>query len=141
MQNSNEKNTIANGETPDPEVSARPHRRTFTAEYKMRILAEVNAVKERGEVGAILRREGIYSSHLAEWRGALRRGSVEVLSKKRGPKSMKNPLADENERLRRELAAVTKRLSQAELIISVQKKVASLLGIPLKTIDDDGSDS
>jgi transposase-like protein len=126
---------------PDPEVTARPTRRTFTAEYKLRILDEVDAVKEHGDVGAILRREGLYSSHLTMWRKERRRGSVAAMSRKRGRKATKDPLVDENERLRRENAKLTARLAQAELIIDVQKKVASILGIPLKTIDDDRSGS
>jgi transposase len=130
-----------NGRAPDPEVTARPKRRFFTGEYKMRILDEVDAAKEPGAVGAILRREALYSSHLAEWRKERRRGSIAAMSKKRGRKPTKNPLADEVERLRRENAKLKARLEQAEVIIDVQKKVASILGIPLKTSDDDASDS
>lgn len=134
--------TPMNGRAPDPEVLARPKRRFFTGEYKMRILDEVDAAKgDLGGVGAVLRREGLYSSHLAEWRKERRRGSLAAMSKKRGKKSTKNPLAEENERLRRENAKLQARLEQAEMIIDVQKKVASMLGIPLKTPDDDESGS
>ena len=126
---------------PDPEVSARPRRRWFAAEFKMGILDEVDRVDEPGAVGAILRREGLYSSHLTEWRKERLRGTLSALSKKRGRKPTKNPLADENERLRRENVKLKQQLAQAEVIIDVQKKVASLLGIPLKTPDDDESDS
>ncbi len=133
----------SNGKAPDPEVSTRPRRRAFTADYKMRILAEVDAVKDKepGAVGAVLRREGLYSSHLTEWRHGRQRGTMAELSKKRGRKSKNDPLADENEKLRRENEKLKKQLAQAELIIDVQKKVSSLLGIPLKSPDDDENDS
>lgn len=127
---------------PDPEVSARPRRRSFTAEYKMRILAETGAKDLAvGGVAAILRREGLYSSHLAEWRRGRQQGTLAALSKKRGRKSSRNPLAEEVERLQRENEKLKAKLAQAEVIIDVQKKVASLLGIPLKTPDDGESDS
>jgi transposase-like protein len=126
---------------PDTEVSARPQRRKFTAEYKMRMLDEVDAAKQPGVVGIILRREGLYSSHLTEWRKERRRGAFAALSKKRGRKTHKNPLADELEQVRRENAKLKQRLAQAELIIDVQKKIASILGIPLKSRDDVGSAS
>lgn len=132
----------SNGKAPDTEVLARPRRRTFKAKYKMRILDETDRANEEGvEIGAILRREALYSSHLTQWRKEREEGTLAALSKKRGPKPKKNPLADEVERLRKELASVKAQLAQAEIIITVQKKVASLLGIPLKTPDDDGSDS
>lgn len=130
----------SNGKAPDTEVLARPRRRYFKAEYKKSILEEVDGAKA-GEIGAVLRREGLYSSHLTEWRKERDRGTLAALSKKRGRKPTKNPLADEVVRLRKELAGVKQQLAQAEIIISVQKKVASLLGIPLKTPDDDESDS
>ncbi|MBK8941351.1 MAG: transposase [Polyangiaceae bacterium] len=108
----------------------------------MRILDETDRAGEKGvDIGAILRREALYSSHLAQWRKEREGGTLAALSKKRGPKPKKNPLADEVERLRKELASVKRQLAQAEVIIDVQKKVASLLGIPLKTPDDDESAS
>lgn len=127
----------ANGKS-DTEVLARPRRRTFDAKYKMRILDETDRADD---IGAVLRREALYSSHLTQWRKERQGGTLAALSKKRGPKPTKNPLADEVERLRKELAGVKQQLAQAEIIIEVQKKVASLLGIPLKTPDNDGSDS
>ena len=139
MENST--GATSNGKAPDPEVSARPRRRTFTAKYKVDILKQVDAVTKPGGVGEILRREGLYSSHIAEWRNGRQRGTIAELSKKRGRKPTKSPLVDENERLRRENAKLKAQLAQAELVIDVQKKVASLLGIPLKTVDDDESDS
>ncbi len=130
----------SNGRAPDPEVSALPKRRTFTGEYKLRVLEEVDAAQADGEVGAILRREALYSSHLAAWRKERRRGSLVAMSKKRG-RPPKNPVNDELVRLRRENAKLKARLAQAEVIIDVQKKVASILGIPLNTPDDEESDS
>jgi transposase len=139
MENST--SATSNGKAPDPEVSARPRRRSFTAQYKVDILAEIDTVTEPGGVGKILRREGLYSSHITEWRNGRHRGTIAELSKKRGRKPTKSPLVDENEKLRRENAKLKAQLAQAELVIEVQKKVASLLGIPLKTVDDDESDS
>lgn len=130
-----------NGEMVDPEVDPRPQRRRFTAKDKLRIVEAADRCTEPGSIGAFLRREGIYSSYLTSWREERRRGALMSLSKKRGPKPKKNPLSDEVEKLRRELVAVKQQLAQAEIIIGVQKKVASLLGIPLKTLDDDENDS
>ena len=131
-----------NGNAPVTEVLPRPRRRSFKAKYKMRILDETDRAGEDGvDIGAILRREALYSSHLALWRKDREGGTLAALSKKRGPKPKKNSLADEVERLRKELAGVKRQLAQAEIIIDVQKKVASLLGIPLKTHDDDESAS
>jgi transposase-like protein len=115
-----------------PEVVERPARRRFTAEYKRAILKEADRCSA-GEIGALLRREGLYSSHLTGWRRQRDLGELEALSpKKRGRKAKPiSPLAKENERLRREVKALGRRLAQAELIIDVQKKIAGLLGIPL----------
>jgi transposase-like protein len=125
---------------PDTEVSARPRRRTYTAAYKLKVLDEVAAATERGAVAVILRREGLYASHLAAWRKELRNGGVAALQKKRGRKPAQ-PVDGELVRLQRENAKLSRRLAQAEAIIDVQKKVASLLGITLKTLDNDESDS
>ena len=123
---------------PDPGITDLPRRRFYTAEYKLKIIQEAEAAKEiRGGVAMLLRREGLYSSHLKDWRNNQRQGTLAALSKKRGRKSTANPLEDENERLRRENEKLKAKLAQAELIIDVQKKVASLLGIPLKTPEDD----
>ena len=126
-------------EPPDPEVPERPERRKFTAEYKIKILAEADACKTHGEIGALLRREGLYSSHLSRWRQRQRAGALGALKpKKRGPepdpvvpfKKRINDLERENERL-------SKKLTQAETIIDVQKKVSGLLGTAEK---GDGED-
>ena len=109
---------------PDPEVPERPARRCFTAEYKLRILAETDKAPA-GTTSAILRREGIYSSQLAAWRAQRKEGSLAGLSTKRGPKP--DPVATENAKLRRENARLRKDLADARLVIDVQKKVAHLL--------------
>ncbi len=128
---------------PDAEVTAKAKRRRFTAEYRVRILREADALVETGGIGEMLRREGLYSSHLSAWRRERERGELEGLSaKKRGRKAVANKdLIKENERLAREVARLEKRLAQAETIIEVQKKVSTLLGIPLQSVADDGSDS
>lgn len=133
----------SNGKVLDPEVTAKAKRRRFTAEYKRRILRAADALVETGGVGEMLRREGLYSSHLSTWRRERERGELDGLApKQRGRKaSPDKALAQENERLARAVARLEKRLAQAEAIIDVQKKVASLLGIPLKSQDDDGNDS
>jgi transposase-like protein len=118
---------------PDPEVSEKPARRHFAAAYKLAILGEADACSGHGEVGALLRREGLYSSHLTAWRKQRDQGALKALSPvKRGRKpKAKNPLADELARLERENGKLRKRLEQAETIIDLQKKVADLLDIPM----------
>ncbi len=126
---------------PDPEVPERPVRRRFSAEYKLRIVEEANAASEPGQIGALLRREGLYSSHLVDWRRQYRLGALSSLARPRGrPKP--HPLAAENERLRREVGRLSTRLTRAERIIEIQGKVSELLGIPLaQSSDDDESGS
>jgi transposase-like protein len=128
---------------PNPEVSEKPQRRRFTAEYKLKILREADACAP-GELGALLRREGLYSSLLSEWRRQRESGTQLGLEpKKRGRKATRrrDPIARENERLKKDVARLEHRLQQAELIIEVQKKISTMLGIPLKTIDDDDDGS
>jgi transposase len=122
---------------PDPEVVAKAKRRTFTAEYKQRILQEADsAAATPGGVGALLRREGLYSSHLVTWRRERRAGVLEALKpRKRGPRSERNPLTEENQKLRRQVGQLTEKLRKAEIIIDVQKKVAALLGNPIPDVD------
>jgi transposase len=121
--------------TPDPEVPEKPVRRRFSAEYKLRILREAEACQQHGELGALLRREGLYSSHLTTWRQQRDQGALDALkAKRRGRKPQPiNPLAAENERLRRENERLATRLKQAETIIDVQKKVSEILGVTLPT--------
>ncbi|NLS90952.1 MAG: transposase [Planctomycetaceae bacterium] len=125
-------------EIPSPEVSEKPTRRRFTAEYKLRILAEADACTERGALGELLRREGLYSSHLSTWQKQREEGVLAGLRpKRRGRKAKpRNPLADENERLTRENERLKRKLRQAELVIDVQKKVSEMLNIPLATPDE-----
>lgn len=124
---------------PDPEVPAKPKRRQFTADYKRSILDQAETCREEGAIGALLRREGLYSSHLTTWRRQREQGELEALApKKRGRKSTAHPLAEENQRLRLENARLSRRLQQAELIIDVQKKVSALLGISLPEVHNGG---
>jgi transposase-like protein len=125
---------------PDPEVPERPVRRRFTAEYKLSILHEVDAATEDGQIGAILRRERLYSSHLVDWRRARKAGALEALARPSG-RPRPNPLAKEVERLQRENARLASRLDTAERIIEIQGKVSELLGIPLARSDDERSGS
>jgi len=123
-------------------VSDRPKRRSFTADYKLQVLKKADACSELGDVGALLRREGLWSSHLTTWRRERDRGSLITLGKKRGRKAKPvDPSAEEVSRLRKENEKLQKRLEQAEMIIDIQKKVASMLGIPLRSPESDGSDS
>jgi transposase len=132
---------IAPSPPPDPEVPERAARRRFTAEYKLRVLHEADAGAGRGELGGLLRREGLYSSHLTTWRRQREQGTLAALSpKKRGrPAAPGSPLARRVAELEREKARLEGRLKQAETIIEVQKKFSEILGIPLKTADNAGS--
>ena len=136
---------------PDPEVDARPHRRTFTGEYKAKILAEVDAAAksdanaEGGAIGAILRREGLYSSHLVDWRRRRDEGGAAGLApKKRGrpPKSGSQRDKDkEFEQLKRKTAALEEKLRRANIIIEAQKKLASVLDALREASETTGSDA
>ena len=120
---------------PDPEVKLATPRRQFSAKEKLRILEEADACTEAGEIGALVRREGIYSSYLSRWRRARDRGQLDGLSaKKRGPKrTVDRELAEENATLRRENERLRVRLEQAETIIEVQKKLSQMLGLATPT--------
>ena len=123
---------------PDPEVVDKPSRRRFAASYNRRIVEEADRCTEPGEIGQLLRREGLYSSHLSAWRKAAREGSLEALSKKRGRKpTEKNPLAPKLRKLERENTRLEQELHKAHLIIDVQGKVAGLLELSL----EDGKNS
>jgi transposase-like protein len=127
---------------PDPEVVERAVRRTYTAEYKERILDEVEAATDPGAVGRILRREGLYSSNLTDWREKRNKGGRAALEpSKRGPKPAdKNPLHAENAKLKRENALLQKKLQTAEVIINLQKKVSEILGITLPVLEQIDND-
>ena len=117
----------------ETEVSTKARRRQFTAEYKRKVLAEAEACTKPGEIGALLRREELYSSHLVEWRRSRDRGALAGLAaKKRGPAPKAvNPLARKVAELEREMARLRRRAERAEGLVEVQKKVAELLGIQL----------
>jgi transposase-like protein len=119
------------------ELSDRPRRRSFSAQDKLRILAETDRAAETGGIGAILRREGLYSSALTDWRRQRDAGAFGALVPgKRGPKTGDaNPLSAEVASLQQDNARLTLRLTRAEAIIEIQKKVAALLGIPLAPSD------
>ena len=131
------KNSPSPAPAPNPEVVADAKRRRFTMEYKLHILKEADAAKETpGGVGALLRREGLYSSHLTAWRQERDAAVRQALTpKNRGPKPMLVPQQEELQRLRRDNTRLTDALSKAELIIDVQKKVGSLLGWNLPQAD------
>lgn len=126
---------------PDPEVIAGAKRRSFTAAYKLRILAQADAgAAQPGAIGALLRREGLYSSHLVTWRRERQAGILKGLTPhKRGPKSKRNPQDEEVQKLRRENLRLTEELHKAEIVIDVQKKVGALLGWPLPKADPEGN--
>jgi transposase len=122
-------------ETPETEVVPKAQRRQYSYEYKERILAEIDACTQPGEVGAILRREGLYSQIISKWRQQLKRqGQAGLRPQKRGPKV--NPQAAEIARLQRENERLRQRLEQAELIIEVQKKVSQILGLSVEDEED-----
>jgi transposase len=113
---------------PDPEVLAKGKRRSFTAEYKSRILAEADRCKQDGEIGALLRREGLYSSHLATWRAQRAEGGLVSLGRKRGPKPAPvDPSAKRIAELEREVNRLRVRAEKAELLVDLQKKLAQIL--------------
>jgi transposase-like protein len=124
---------------PDPAVEAKAKRRRFTAEYKLRILREVDRAKEPGEVGAILRREGLYSSLVSVWRRDRDRvAKAGLTARKRGPKAKaKDPKVKQ---LEREIAKLRRRNERVELMLSIQKEASELLGIPLNPHDPDEND-
>jgi transposase-like protein len=121
---------------PDSEVVLKPRRRQYSVEYKQRVLQEYEACTVPGERGALLRREGLYSSHISNWRRQRERGGLTGLAgRKRGPKV--DPQAAEIARLRRDNKRLCKRLQRAELIIEVQRNVSQLLGLPLAESEQD----
>jgi transposase len=131
----------ASGRRPDPEVAEVASRRRFPVEYKLRIVREAGACTQSGQIGALLRREGLYSSQLGKWRQTFAQGGREALSDThRGRPSTRHPLQDENDRLERECRRLRRDLDQARLINDIQKKVSQMLNIPLRSLangDDD----
>ena len=127
---------------PDPEVQARPKRRTFTAEYKRKILEQADALAGTGQIGAMLRREGLYTTHLSSWRREAAQGKLAGLTPSvPGRKSQADPAAAEITRLTRQVARLEAKLARAQTLIEVQKKVSAILEIPLNLPTSDGSGS
>jgi transposase len=116
----------------ESEVAEKAKRRRFSAQYKVRILAAAERCSKSGELGSLLRREGLYSSHLASWRKQQREGALRALARKRGAKPKKSAEQRELEQLRGENARLRRRLEHAQQVIDVQKKLSELLGIPLQ---------
>ena len=127
-----------NGGVPDPEVADKATRRRFTAAYKRRIVREADKCTKPGELGALLRREGVYSSSLSTWRRQMEAGELAGAGAKRGPKAQPKDARDKRiAELERGTRRLERKLEQAETVIAIQKKVASLLGIPLRSLDDE----
>jgi transposase len=117
---------------PDPEVLPRAERRQYAAQYKLRILEEVERCTERGQIGALLRREGLYSSHLSKWRRQRAEGQLQALSPQKRGRKVQEVGVEDLARLQRENERLRARLEQAEMIIDVQKKLSRLLGLPVE---------
>jgi transposase-like protein len=127
---------------PDPELLERPRRRRFTAEYKLRMVQEADACTRSGEVGALLRREGLYSSHLSVWRQQREAGALEVMGRARGRKK-RHPLEQENTRLRERAERAEAELLKARKVMEVQGNVSALLAEllePKGATQDNGSE-
>ena len=126
---------------PDVEVPEKPKRRRFTAEYKRRIVQAAARCTGVGELGALLRREGLYSSHLATWRKQSDDGTLRALApKKRGPKKKRDPRDTEIAKLRRQVARLEKQLDHHTIALEAQKKLAELWGVTLDHSKVDESD-
>ena len=131
--------TTSRATDPDPEVPAKVQRRRFTAEYRRRIVQQADACKKPGELGALLRREGLYASYLTTWRRQRDQGElVAGRARKRGPTP--TPVDPRVRQLEVENRRLQRKLQRAETIITLQKKVAEILGIPLKPLDIDETD-
>jgi transposase len=127
----------ASAPVPDPEVSARPIRRRFSGPYKAQIVEEAGRCTQPGQIGALLRREGLVSSQLTLWRRQYRQGVLKALrDDKRGRKAVHDPRDHELDRLRRENTRLAQKLQQAQAIIEIQKKVAALLGQPVESTEN-----
>ena len=124
---------------PDPEVAEKKSRRRFTAKYKLRILDQADNCTEPGQLGALLRQQGLYSSNLTTWRRQREKGLLSAMApKKRGRKKKpKNPLADQLARLEKENRKLRDKLAKAEIIIDVQKKVSQILSMDQDQNSDD----
>jgi transposase len=125
---------------PDPEVVPQAKRRQFTAKYKLHILEEADRCTKPGQIGELLRREGLYSSHLSKWRQQRARGQLHGLAPKKRGRKGQDPTVAELARLRRENERLRAQLAQAEIIIDVQKKLAQLLGLNTAETENDESE-
>ena len=132
--------TELHARVPDPEVVPKAKRRQFTAKYKLRILEEADRCTERGQIGELLRREGLYSSHLSKWRQQRAHGQLQGLAPKKRGRTVRDPSAAELAQLRRENERLRAQLEQAEIIIDVQKKLAQLLGLTPDETESDESE-
>lgn len=130
------------GKAPDPETLEKPKRRRYTAQYKKRILEELDSFTKPGQKGALLRREGLYSSTVANWRKQRNEaGFASLKPKKRGPKSCKNPSEQKRiKELERENRKLQKKLDRANLLLDIQKKISQLTGIPLTMTENEEED-
>jgi len=127
---------------PDPELRAVARRRQFSAAYKLSVLAEADQASEPGAIGALLRREGLYSSQLTQWRREREAGALEALSRRRGRKAKMSAEQKRIAALEARNARLEHELSQAHTIIDVQKKLCTLLGLPTAAQDvSNGSES
>jgi transposase len=123
---------------PEPEVVPKARRRSFSADYKLRIVEEADHCTERGQIGALLRREGLYSSQLSTWRKHRDEGGLQALKpKKRGRNASQDAHEAEMAALRRKNERLQKQLEQAELIIGAQKKLAEALEQTLTGSEDE----
>ena len=131
-----------NGDTasPNPEVVAKPERRRFAKAYKLDILSQADACSAVGQLGALLRREGLYSSHLTNWRWQRSQGRLDASATQKRTAKSTNHNAARVSQLERENTRLKARLRQAELILDIQKKASEILGIPLKALDNGGND-
>ena len=129
-----------NPSPPNPEVVEKPQRRRFTKAYKLDILSQVEACSGAGQIGALLRREGLYSSHLANWRFQCSQGLLDNSATKKRASKPTNHHAVRVNQLERENARLKARLRQTELILDIQKKASEIMGIPLKALGNGGND-
>lgn len=127
--------SAASAAAPDPEVRAVAARRHFTAAYKLSVLEEADRANDAGAIGALLRREGLYSSHLSTWRRERRQGALAGLSRVRGRKAKLTPEQRRIAELESRCARLERELSQAHTLIDVQKKLCTLLGVPTAASD------
>jgi transposase len=133
---------VAPGVAPDPEVRAVAKRRQFSAAYKLAVLEEAERLSEPGAIGALLRREGLYSSHLSVWRRERESGALEALGRRRGRKTKLSAEQKRGAALEARCARLQRELEQAHTIIDVQKKLCTLLGLPTAASEENtGSES